>query len=166
MRWAVHSAELRLWLSLMIESDLTPADLRIYPLLPNLNIKLRIGDSLVQEIGGINLNIRDIYLSPPLKRKLTELKQEKEKYYNNDNTWKFKTEDTILQEELRIFYQIIDERIVNLEKKKQSLSVIKLEEQLEMFEKEFPKQKGLFDEEKFKEKLKDEKEKLMKKLKN
>ncbi|MEW6558447.1 MAG: DNA methyltransferase, partial [Elusimicrobiota bacterium] len=150
MPWAVHSAELRLWLSLMIESDLTLGDLKLYPLLPNLNLKLRVGDSLVQEIGGINLNLRDIYLSPSLKRKLTELKNEKEKYYNNDPTAKFKTEDAILQEELRIFHQIIDDRIITLQKKKQTLTVGKQAVQSDMFEKEFPKQKDLLDEEEFK----------------
>ncbi|MFQ3675897.1 MAG: DNA methyltransferase, partial [Endomicrobiia bacterium] len=121
MPWAVHLAELRFWLSLIIKSDLTLSDLKLYPLLPNLNLKLRVGDSLVQEIGGINLNLRDVYLSPPIKQKLTELKCEKEKYYNNDQTAKFKTESAILQEELRIFYEIIDDKIDTLNKQKSQI---------------------------------------------
>ncbi|MGH7802164.1 MAG: Eco57I restriction-modification methylase domain-containing protein [Thermodesulfobacteriota bacterium] len=158
MPWAVHSAELRLWLSLMIESDLTLSELKLYPLLPNLNLKLRVGDSLVQEIGGINLNLRDVAISPPLKRKLSELKREKEKYYNNDPTAKFKTEDGILHEELRIFYEILNERIINLEKKKQTLSVEK-PEQLGMFEKK-PLQEKLFDEKKIREVIEKQKAKI------
>lgn len=133
MPWATHSAELRLWLSLMIESDLTLGELKLYPLLPNLNLKLRIGDSLVQEIGGINLNLRDTSLSTTLKRRLSDLKREKEKYYNNDPTAKFKTEQGILQEELRLFYGILEERIINLNKRKQSLTVRRVE-QLKFFE--------------------------------
>lgn len=122
MPWAVHSAELRLWLSLMIESDLTIGELKIYPLLPNLNLRLRVGDSLVQELGGVNLNLRDISLSQGLKRKLSELKDEKEKYFNNEPTAKFKTEGAILAEEQRLFRQIINERGIDLAKKKQALT--------------------------------------------
>jgi hypothetical protein len=158
MPWAAHSAELRLWLSLMIESDLTLGELKLYPLLPNLNLKLRIGDSLVQEIGGINLNQRDAAISLSLKRKLSELKREKEKYYNNDPTAKFKTEEGILKEELRIFYGILDERIINLGKKRQSLTA-RRGEQLKIFEDEIS-QKELFDEKKLKELIEKEKRKI------
>ena len=127
MPWAVHSAELRLWLSLMIESDISLSDLKLSPLLPNLNLKLRIGDSLVQEIGGINLNLRDPLTSQKLKKRLLELKREKEKYYNNDPTAKFKSAESVQEEELHIFYKIIDEKIVDLNKKKQILNAKKLE---------------------------------------
>ncbi|MBT9145867.1 MAG: Modification methylase PaeR7I [candidate division WS2 bacterium] len=126
MRWAVHSAELRLWLSLMIESDLTIFDLRRSPLLPNLNLKLRVGDSLVQEIGGLNLKIRDGEISFPIKRRLADLKNEKEKYCNNDPTGKYKTEKLILNEEVSIFNDIIEERIIKLQKEKQYLNLPKL----------------------------------------
>lgn len=73
MPWAVHSAELRLWLQLIIEEDIPYEERKLFPLLPNLNLKLRVGDSLVQEIGGISLHIRDKNLSPSIKRKLTSL---------------------------------------------------------------------------------------------
>jgi len=158
MPWAVHSAELRLWLSLMIESDLSLGELKLYPLLPNLNLKLRVGDSLIQEIGGISLNLRDIFISPSLKRKLSEIKREKEKFYNNDPTGKFKTEKGILQEELRIFYEILDERIISLQKKKQLLS-IKSHKQVRLFEDKIS-QKKLFDEKKLKEMAEKEKKKI------
>jgi len=145
MPWAVHSAELRLWLSIMIESDLTLGDLKLFPLLPNLNLKLRVGDSLVQEIGGISLNLRDSDISPPLKRKLSHLKREKEKYYNNDPTAKFKTEEGIVYEELRIFHNILDEKIINLSREKQLLRI------------PLPKQPQLFEIERAQERLFDEK---------
>jgi len=158
MPWAVHSAELRLWLSLMIESDLTLDELKLYPLLPNLNLKLRVGDSLIQEIAGINLNLRDVGLSQSLKRKLSDLKREKEKYYNSDPTAKFKTEEGILHEELRIFYEILDEKIIGLNKKKQSLTAQRAE-QLKIFEKELS-QKELFDEKKLRNLIEKQKQSI------
>lgn len=122
MPWAVHSAELRLWLQLIIESDLKVAELQLSPLLPNLTLRLRIGDSLVQEIGGMNLRMRDSSLSIGIKRKLSALKAEKEKYYNNDPTAKFKNDQSVLQEEIRVFGEALDERVVNLQKEIQSVS--------------------------------------------
>lgn len=56
MEWAVHIAELRLWLALIIDVDIPPEKLYVRrdPLLPHLTFKVRYGDSLVQEIGGVN----------------------------------------------------------------------------------------------------------------
>jgi type I restriction-modification system DNA methylase subunit len=56
MDWAVHVAELRLWLSLVIDAEFTREELHVRrePLLPHFSFKIRRGDSLVQEIGGIN----------------------------------------------------------------------------------------------------------------
>lgn len=158
MPWAVHSAELRLWLSLMIESDLALGDLKLFPLLPNLNLKLRVGDSLVQEIGGVNLNLRERTISPSLKRKLSELKREKEKYYNNDPTAKFKSEEGMIYEELRIFHNILDERISDLFREKQLLT-IKPHLQPELFKTE-KSQDGLFDEKKLQEQVENKKRKI------
>ena len=57
MEWACHVAELRLWLSLAIDADIPRAELqlRIEPLLPHFSFNIRCGDSLLQEIGGMNL---------------------------------------------------------------------------------------------------------------
>ena len=149
MPWAVHSAELRLWLQLIIEEDIPYEQRKLFPLLPNLNLKLRVGDSLVQEVGGISLHVRDSRLSPSLKRKLTSLKTEKEKYFNNDPTAKFKNHESLLQEELRIFGEILDDKIINLQKEIQGIEGEKRKLQIEMFkdsEKESEKQKNLFEE--------------------
>ncbi|WP_297211605.1 MULTISPECIES: Eco57I restriction-modification methylase domain-containing protein [Thermodesulfovibrio] len=146
MPWAVHSAELRLWLQLIIEEDIPFEKRKLYPLLPNLNLKLRVGDSLVQEIGGISLHLRDSNISSSLKRKLSSLKIEKEKYYNNDPTAKFKTPESLMQEELRIFVEIIDERIITLQKEIQSLEVSMRRLQGELFGKEKKEQRSLFEE--------------------
>ena len=148
MPWAVHSAELRLWLQLIIEGDIPPADRKRYPLLPNLNLNLRVGDSLVQEVGGISLHIRDTKLSPSLKGRLNNLKVEKEKYYNNDPTAKFKSDKLLIREEIRIFNEILTDKFKNLEKEIQTLKGEKVHIQCEMFEtygKKTAEQKTLFE---------------------
>lgn len=133
MPWAVHSAELRLWLQLIIEEDIPYEQRKLFPLLPNLNMKLRVGDSLVQEVGGISLHVRDSNLSPALKKRLSSLKSEKEKYYNNDPTAKFKTSDLLHQEELRVFGEILDDKIISLQKEIQALEGEKQKLQMDMF---------------------------------
>ncbi|MEM3484368.1 MAG: DNA methyltransferase [Candidatus Bathyarchaeia archaeon] len=146
MPWAVHSAELRLWLQLIIEEDIPFETRKLYPLLPNLNLKLRVGDSLVQELGGISFHLRDSNISSALKRKLSSLKIEKEKYYNNDPTGKFKTPESLMLEEVRIFGEIMDERILLLQKEIQSLEVSMRRSQGELFGKERKEQGSLFEE--------------------
>ncbi len=115
MPWAIHAAELRLWLQLIVETKFKKDELRKRPLLPNLNLNLRIGDSLVQEIGGISFNIRTNDLKPHLRKKLENLKQEKRKYYENSPSAKFKTPQEVKDEETRLFEEIIDERVESLE---------------------------------------------------
>ena len=115
MPWAIHAAELRLWLQLIVETEFKKEELKQHPLLPNLNLNLRVGDSLVQEIGGISFNLRTNNLKPHLKRKLEDLKQEKRKYFENSPTAKFRTPEEVRGEEIRLFEEIIDERIESLE---------------------------------------------------
>ena len=115
MPWAIHAAELRLWLQLIVETEFKKEELKQHPLLPNLNLNLRVGDSLVQEIGGISFNLRTNNLKPHLKRKLEDLKQEKRKYFENSPTAKFRTPEEVREEEIRLFEEIIDERIESLE---------------------------------------------------
>jgi hypothetical protein len=104
MPWAIGAAELRLWLQLIVETQFSEEELRKEPLLPNLDMNLRIGDSLVQEIGGISFNVRANNLKSFLQDKLENLKDEKEKYTNNDQTRKFKTLKEILEEEIELFH--------------------------------------------------------------
>ena len=84
-------------------------------------MNLRIGDSLVQEIGGLSFNLRKNALKPFLKKKLEELKEEKKKFFENSPTAKFKTPREIREEEIRLFQEIIDERIESLETDIESL---------------------------------------------
>lgn len=113
MPWAVHAAELRLWLQLVVETDFKKEELRERPLLPNLNLNLRVGDSLVQEIGGLNLHLRDTNIPQSLKAKLYDIKGEKEKYFYNLRKDEGAAKE-ILDKEIRIFTEIIDDRIDKL----------------------------------------------------
>ncbi len=70
MEWACHVAT-QARLSLIIDTEFDPYELsiRTEPLLPNFSFKIRPGESLVQEVGGIdfgNLKMKGI-LSPEVK---------------------------------------------------------------------------------------------------
>jgi 23S rRNA G2445 N2-methylase RlmL len=121
MKWALHCAELRLWLSMIVEANL-PEERRKEPLLPNFNLRLRVGDSLVQKIGDINLNLKSLSISREVKRKLNYLKQEKQKFYSNAPSRKFKDCELIKNEETRIFREILKEEIINKNKEIQVLN--------------------------------------------
>ena len=118
MEWAVHVCELRLWLQLIVEADIPLEERKTSPLLPNLSFKIRPGDSLVQEIGSVNLSeLGRKALNPVIKRKITTLKQAKYDYFYNNRSSKFyQSEDLLKQEELLVFQMIIDERIHQLKK--------------------------------------------------
>ncbi|MBN2550283.1 MAG: Eco57I restriction-modification methylase domain-containing protein [Anaerolineales bacterium] len=124
MRWAVHIAELRLWLQLVIDTDMEPAELKFRPLLPNLSFKLRHGDSLVQEVAGINLAARHGgVISQGLKGKITALKGEKLKYYNNDPERSYQSEEQLRHAELVLFREILSARMKYLEGRLQELEI-------------------------------------------
>ncbi len=109
MDWAVHVAELRLWLQLVVETELKPAELKFRPLLPNLSFKVRQGDSLVQEVGGINFGLHRSHLDMPahLKGRLTRLKGEKLKFYQGAPDARYRSEAELKREELQLFRDII-----------------------------------------------------------
>ncbi len=111
MDWACHVAELRLWLALVIDAELTPAELHVRqePILPHFTFKIRCGDSLVQEVGGINFgHMRAVHGMPSeLKARITRLKTEKLKFYNNDPSCKFNSPQQARQEEGKLFADIL-----------------------------------------------------------
>jgi len=116
MRWAVEVAELRLWLQLVIETELAPAELKFRPLLPNLTFKIRRGDSLVQQVGGINMAHRKGSQAIPqaLKGRITRLKGEKLKYFSNDKSSKFRSASEIAADECALFKDIMEARVHDL----------------------------------------------------
>lgn len=114
MEWACHVAELRLWLALIIDAEFTREELHVRrePLLPYFSFKVRCGDSLVQEVGGINLGhiAASQEVPPPLKARITTLKNEKLKFYNYDTTRRFRSVDALENEERRLFSDILAAR--------------------------------------------------------
>jgi hypothetical protein len=118
MEWAVHVAELRLWLQLVIETEVEPAELKNRPLLPNLSFKVRRGDSLVQEVGGISFGRHRKHLEIPkaLQGKLKALKDQKLKFFQGQYKQTEQKRKEIVEEERRIFSQILNEKKIVLEK--------------------------------------------------
>ncbi len=116
MDWAVHVAELRLWLQLVVETELSKQQLHMQPLLPNLSFKVRRGDSLVQEVGGIDFHLHrhSLPLSDTLRRRLNQLKNNKLEYYHGKGQH---SEEDLKREELELFRQILENRIHQLENK-------------------------------------------------
>ena len=114
MDWACHAAELRLWLSLIVHADYSRQQLRQRrePLLPHFSCKIRCGDSLVQEIGGLDLRkcARGLELPEVVKRRITRLKNEKLKFYANDQSCRFKSDAAVRNEEAGIFRDLLNGR--------------------------------------------------------
>lgn len=113
MEWACHVAELRLWLALVIDAEFSREELHLRdePLLPHFSFNIRCGDSLVQEIGGMNLaTLRDAFsgVSRALKARITRLKNEKLKFFDNDPTCRYRSEKELEHEELGLFRALID----------------------------------------------------------
>ena len=129
MEWACHVAELRLWLALIIDADISRAELREHtqPLLPHFSFNIRCGNSLVQEVGDFNLAqiLADFSgVSNTLKGEVEDLREEKLKFFNNDDTRKYRSRQALEQEEVSVFRELLDahfrktnERIDILEQK-------------------------------------------------
>jgi len=138
--------KLRLWLQLVIETDLEPAELQFRPLLPNLSFKVRCGDSLVQEVGGIPVaHFRVSHLPANIKGKLRSLKGEKLKYYHNDPTCRFVSEQALYREELALFRDILETEYYSVINRLKSLQH-DIKSQTNLFDDENP-QKNLFEQE-------------------
>ncbi len=119
MEWACHVAELRLWLALIIDVEMTREELHVRrePLLPHFSFKIRYGDSLVQEVGGISLSHRrgNIDIPKAVKDRLRKLQNAKLGFYNNQPDEKLSTETAIKNEEVAIFRDLLGHRAVALE---------------------------------------------------
>ena len=116
MEWAVRVAELRLWLQLVVETELRWWELKARPLLPNLNLKLRPGDSLLQTLGDLDLSSfrrGELPIPKPLKGRLTRLLGKKRLFFQGTDPGL--TEEMLRKEEQDLFREILDHRIHELE---------------------------------------------------
>lgn len=127
--WAVWINQLRLWLSLFVDVPYDREDEFKYstiPLLPNLDFKIRQGDSLVQRIGEKMFPVQGHALiqNSALKAKITSLKKAKiEFFYNRSGSYKH-----IKHLENEIFRDIINEQI---EEKKKVIRRLKSPKQIQ-----------------------------------
>ncbi len=122
-RWAVWINQLRLWLSLFVDIPAERENEFRYnpkPLLPNLDFKIRCGDSLVQRVGNklFPVHAHNHSLSAGLKAKINILKKDKIAFFYNQGV----SAQYIRKEENSIFRTIIDEQI---KEKKKELLVLK-----------------------------------------
>lgn len=124
-RWAVWINHLRLWLTLFVDME-DDKKYSLEPLLPNLNFKVRTGDSLVQRIGNKTFPIQEqANLSRVIKGKITQLRRKKRDYFYNKNI----DYRLIEQEELSVFRAILDEEILELKNQIQNLNRSKHQQQ-------------------------------------
>ncbi|MEO0297469.1 MAG: DNA methyltransferase, partial [candidate division WOR-3 bacterium] len=144
--WACMVGELRLWLSLIIETEEKYMDIYTKPLLPNLNFKIRQGDSLVEEIAGIQLSLRgetSRYLPKSIETKIKELIDKKNAFFSAQRSADLREIEEIEKLEHDIFTEILESKIEDLSKKIENLENIKrkLEGQKDVFGKEDKKAK-------------------------
>jgi hypothetical protein len=118
--WAVRIAELRLWLYMIADAEFSEEELTKQPLLPNLDFKLRCGNSLLQKFGSLDFSIEELLKgrdkSKGATRKLHEYIKKKKSYILNrescDTSFK-----QLKNEEYQVFNQFIDELIFENEQK-------------------------------------------------
>ena len=110
--WACKVAELRLWLALIIDAEFTTAELNVReePLLPDFSFNIRHGDSIVQDIGGMNLaQTRTLGSGVPrtLQQKITDLQTEKHKFYNGEAERKYAEKADVHTAEVSLFRELL-----------------------------------------------------------
>ncbi len=124
MQWAVEIAELRLWLQLVVHTELEPGELQgPRPLLPNLSFKIRQGDSLVQEVAGVNLaHLKtDVTVPSALRGRLRRLQAHKLAFYEAKEHYFPEAEDQIREEERKLFLDILGHKATALEQQVQRI---------------------------------------------
>ncbi|MFW5886921.1 MAG: Eco57I restriction-modification methylase domain-containing protein, partial [Bacteroidota bacterium] len=113
--WAVRIAELRFWLYMIADAEFTTEELVKEPLLPNLDFKLRQGDSLIQEIGNIDFSLKGLFKGKKRNvgatRKLNEFIKKKKEFIAN-NTQSKTSYKKLKEEELYVFRTFIDELLI------------------------------------------------------
>ncbi len=120
-QWACKVTELRLWLALIIDAEYTPGELNVRnePLLPDFSFNIRDGDSIVQDIGGMNLaQTRALGSGVPrdIKRKITNLQTEKLKFYNGKEDRKYTEKYELQDAEHRLFRELLQSYDIRLSK--------------------------------------------------
>ena len=114
-QWACKVAELRLWLALIIDAEIPVAELsvRAEPLLPNFSFNIRHGDSIVQDVGGMNLaQTRSIGsgVLRDMQRKIKNHQAEKHKFYNGAEERQYTEKEDVEAAEHGLFRELLQSR--------------------------------------------------------
>jgi hypothetical protein len=143
--WAVRIAELRFWLYMIAEAEFTTEELTKTPLLPNLDFKLRQGNSLLQQIGNLDLSFEGLFKNRKktsgASRKLNDFIRKKKAFITNQND-SDTTYQRLKNEELFVFRTFLQELII--ENQQEIKRLIKGDGQISIFGDE--KKGNLFEE--------------------
>lgn len=111
--WAIGVAQLRLWLSLIVDADEKKLDLPARKrageaLLPSLGFKIREGDSLVQEIAGRPFPVRGhtADMTEAMRKQIDDLRELKTDFFFN----RTRITEQALHDKERQFYLALIER--------------------------------------------------------
>jgi hypothetical protein len=112
--WAVRIAELRLWLYMISEADFKAKELMHSPLLPNLDFKLRQGNSMLQKFGNMDFTAKDLFSGRKRNRgaarQLNDFIKRKKAYITNQEE-SGTTYKKLKREEFDVFCRFINELI-------------------------------------------------------
>ena len=119
--WACKVAELRLWLALIIDAEFTIAELNVRtdPLLPDFSFNIRHGDSIVQDIGGMNLaqtRALGSRVTPNLQRKIRNFQDEKFKFSNGVENRKYAEKEDVETAKHSIFRELLENHEFQLDR--------------------------------------------------
>jgi len=117
--WAVRIAELRFWLFMIADAEFTTEELTKEPLLPNLDFKLRQGNSLLQQIGTLDFSFEGLFKKKdgtkrPRNAGATRLLNEfikKKKIFITNQVASDTTYEKLKAEEIYVFKSFIKELI-------------------------------------------------------
>jgi hypothetical protein len=121
--WAVRVCELRLFLSLLVELPDGNPPRSGEPILPNLNFRIRFGDSIIQEVPYTSLPIilrkERNHFELPIHRTLKKLIAMKKELEKTPPTYLAKKEQEVLAEERKIVAEILDHYLRKMEREMQ-----------------------------------------------
>lgn len=144
--WAVRIAELRFWLYMIAEAEFTTEQLTKEPLLPNLDFKLRQGNSLLQEIGSKNFSLKTLFKGRKRNigatKKLNDFIKKKKLFITNQSESET-TYKQLKEEELRVFRDFINE--LKIENIQQISTIRKGDGQFALFDSPSKENKTIFE---------------------
>jgi len=107
---AVRICELRLWLSLIVDYEKVEGE--DVPPLPNLNYKIRCGDSLIEKLFGHNVQLDQLVQTDKGRQLIDEIREIKEDYFLEPNIQeKFRLELRALSKQCELLKMLIKTKI-------------------------------------------------------